>query len=112
MGIPQGTRDLHRLRAIIQNGIACIRELQLAPTQTTVYFPADLCEPENCEIIVTVDGLFDTPQRTPAVRGDLGQHLLLLLRNFRDVYIPNCDKIEVLIQRPFNSDACCVWCKI
>lgn len=77
------------------NNIAGIKELNLMPSEISVFYPRDLMqEGLGEEIIVFVDGLFDKPERTEAVRKELAE---TVAKN------QGTNLVECLI-RPFKSE--------
>lgn len=80
----------------IKKAVAEIPDLELTEKQVTCYlwvpieFVGDIC--------VKVEGLFDNPKRTEAVRNILAQKLVAIAR----AYFPKPFLCECLIDPPFN----------
>ncbi len=78
-GLPADTNEqaLQSLYRACAARVALIKELKLTSTrQLTFFFPPDMMALDlGQEIIVTVDGLFVKPERTPEVRNRLAEAL-------------------------------------
>ena len=70
------------LKARLQKTVASVKELKVRPEQITVLFPCDRLESLKAdEIICTVEGLFERPERTDEVLERLSQALTDELRH-------------------------------
>ncbi|NQV88283.1 MAG: hypothetical protein HQ402_01860 [Parcubacteria group bacterium] len=66
-GVPEGVSQqiLERTVAEIQTAISEISNLNIKPDQVTVFFPPDrMLKGLGEEIIVTIEGLYESPKRT------------------------------------------------
>lgn len=100
-GIPESmSADLPMMTKSLTNNIAGIKELNLMPSEISVFYPRDLMqEGLGEEIIVFVDGLFDKPERTEAVRKKLAE---TVAKNIL-MFIQGTNLVECLI-RPFKPE--------
>lgn len=99
-GIPSQTKlhDLEKFcNALIQR-TAAVEELELTEKEVSCFFPRDLMDTGlGEEIIIFVEGLFETPQRTEEVRNRLADRLAECGKKF----FPEADVCECFI-KPFN----------
>ncbi len=99
-GIPVDTAQ-KELESFCQNLISAVYmmpELELKPSDVSVFFPQDLMHSGlGEEIIIFVEGLFEKPERTEDVRQKLAQDLVTVACK----YFPRSNLIECLI-RPFD----------
>ena len=72
---------LYELKIRIANAIAMVSELAITAHQVSVYFPSDLELDLRKEVIASVDGLFDRPERTSAVCAVLAMAIGRVLRD-------------------------------
>ena len=98
-GVPSTIKqkDLETLVADLRAQAA--RPLKLAPSEVSVFLPADLVQKGlGEELVCVVEGLFEKPERTPEVRQELANEIRGRLRAFALDY-PSCRKVEVIVKR-------------
>ncbi len=96
--MPDGTPDLEGLIGQIQSEIASIPELELEASQVSVFFPRDLVQLGlGEEVIVSIQGLFEKPGRTPEIRQHLALSVASVIENFAWKYLPQCKLVEVSV---------------
>lgn len=87
-GVPDSVNE-EKLRTITDSLVEVVvltKELKLTGKQVSVFFPTDRMKwGLGEEVIAFVEGLFDYPERTSAVLGDLAFHLGRALHD----YFPN-----------------------
>lgn len=108
-GIPHGhasnvqTCFLEKLVLQLRKTVGFFPEFQLMEDQVSVFLVPDLVQKGlGEEIIVIVEGLFVTPQRTLERRKMWANTIGTVLRDFASPHIPQCNKIEVLV-RSFDT---------
>lgn len=93
---------LFALEEAVKTAVASIPALQLVPDQVTVHFPSDLMQVRRTDIIVTITGLFDKPERTNEVRQQTVDAVGSVLKIFAEREFRHCKLIEVLPTPPFD----------
>ena len=74
--------------------------LNLDPSEVSIFFQADLVQ--HClgeELVCEVTGLFQKPERTPAVRKSTFNEIAFVLGVFAKTHLPQCKKVEVIPAR-------------
>jgi phenylpyruvate tautomerase PptA (4-oxalocrotonate tautomerase family) len=78
------------------------RVLELKETDVSVLLPSDLCNKGlGEEIIVSISGLFDQPDRTAELKQRLCEEVAKTVWEFAEAHVPQCERVEV-INLPFN----------
>lgn len=86
----------------LQDVVASV--LNIEPNEVTVFFPSDLVKSGlGEELICFVDNLFEKPERTTDLRRALSMKVCIRLNLFALQWIPQCQKVEVIVRR-FNQD--------
>ena len=104
-GIPNDVGQGKLESLIRQLQMAASAPLGLWESEISVFFPVDLVQ--NClgeELICSILGLFEKPERTNAIRQHLADSVLRSLEGFAILCLPQCGKVEVIVNR-FNQDA-------
>lgn len=97
-GIHNPSLDLNRLRHQIKNSVAAVKELRITEDQVTVFFPNDMNGiPRSEEVIVKIEGLFESPDRTAAVRKKLAKGVGAMVESFAREHLKYCRLIEVFV---------------
>jgi hypothetical protein len=94
------TGELLAFQRRIQDMVLAIPELELKdPSQVTVSFVAELLPPVGTDVIVVVEGLFDSSRRTPVVRQRIADDIATVLSTFGR-YAPY--NVEIMILKAFD----------
>ncbi|MFH0814908.1 MAG: hypothetical protein V1902_02400 [Candidatus Falkowbacteria bacterium] len=73
----------------------------MTPDQVTVFLVPDMDVDVGCNVAVFVDGLFDKPERTDAVRKQLADVLARVMVRFAEKHSPRVTQLVECIVRPF-----------
>ena len=90
--------DLEKFCDTLIQRTASVKELKLTKNDVSCFFPSDLMSTGlGKEIIIFVEGLFETPERTEEVRALLADKLAECGKKF----FPKADLVECFV-KPFN----------
>jgi len=114
-GVPPNVPQQHLEGFVfnLQTSVSNIKALGLDPSEVSVFLPPDLVQLGlGEELICIVKGLFQKPERTTYVRQLLAVSVRDCLIEFARNCVPNCRKVEAIIDR-FNQDTDgCTMCNI
>ncbi|NIP33035.1 hypothetical protein GWN26_12770 [Candidatus Saccharibacteria bacterium] len=97
-GIHNPSLDLNGLSKQIKRAVSGVGKLKLTEEQVTVFFPPDMNGiPHSEEIVVKIEGLFESPERTSAVRKTLANCVGAVVESFAREHLRHCRLIEVLV---------------
>jgi hypothetical protein len=95
---PEMGADLERYCEALIETAASVEELQLKESDVSCFFPADLLKKGlGEEIIVSVQGLFDKPERTEEIRNKLAKCVVEITYQ----YFPHTKLVECFVT-PFD----------
>jgi hypothetical protein len=98
-GMPEGIDGLQVLTEEFCRSVEAIIDFEIARTDVSVFYPADLMkEGRGQELVLVVDGFFALPRRTFQLRSDWTNLLRDLLAEFAQKNIPHCRKVEVFVR--------------
>ncbi len=103
-GMPDNTPGLEDLIGRIQSGIASIPELELQASEISVFFPRDLVQLGlGEEVIVSIERLFEKPERTLKIRQRLALSVASVIEDFALAHLPQCKLVEIFVNT-FNPE--------
>ena len=105
-GIPPVDRpdEIHGLKQSVIVAAVAVKNIELSGKRVLATCPADRDTLETGDtVIVSVQGLFDRPSRSYAVRGELCQAILEVVRQWVAKHLPQCTYIEVLLDHPYDK---------
>ena len=96
--------QLNKFANLLVDAVVSVEELKLKKTDVSCFFPASKISTPGHQVIIFVDGLFEKPERTAAVRARLAAVITSITADhFSDGFYRKVELIECFV-RPFNPE--------